>query len=131
RSWEAPLHQSKIPASPELTAASAGYSAKYAGHGAGQDEGGPLPADIREALSAIVEDCGSDPFMVVGSLLDTGQPNHTLTPSFARHGRQASRASNGTRAASRASSPPLSTAPWPRDSCWHRRRGGRSDSRRC
>jgi len=67
------LHQSKIPASPELTTASAEYLANYAaGPGAGRDEGGPLPADIREALGGILEDCGRDPFMVVGSLLESG-----------------------------------------------------------
>src|SRR5215468_1198461 len=67
------LHQSKIPASPELTTASAEYLANHAaGPGAGRDEGGSLPADIREPLSGILEDCGRDPFMVVGSLLESG-----------------------------------------------------------
>jgi hypothetical protein len=67
------LHQSKIPASPVLTAASARYSEKYAtDRGADQDEGGPLPVGIREALGGVLEDCGGDPFTVVGSLIESG-----------------------------------------------------------
>jgi hypothetical protein len=31
-----------------------------------------VPADVREALGGILEDCGRDPFMVVGSLLESG-----------------------------------------------------------
>jgi hypothetical protein len=59
------LHQSKIPASPELAAASAK-------HPVGQNEGGPLPTDIHAALAGILELCDGDPFMVVGSLIETG-----------------------------------------------------------
>jgi hypothetical protein len=57
------LHQSKIPASPALAAASAalpGYPA----------EGEPLPTDVRAALAGILEACGDDPFMTVGSLIE-------------------------------------------------------------
>jgi hypothetical protein len=57
------LHQSKIPASPELAAA----SAKYAGD---QDEGEPVPSDVRAGLDAIFESCG-DPFMVVDALTES------------------------------------------------------------
>ena len=59
------LHQSNIPASPELAAA----SAKYAIH---DNEDGPLPADIHAALTGILEACDGDPFMAVGSLMETG-----------------------------------------------------------
>jgi hypothetical protein len=58
------LHQSKIPASLELVAASAK-------HATDQDEGLPLPTDVRAALGAIIEACGGDPFMVVGSLIES------------------------------------------------------------
>ena len=59
------LHQSKIPASPELAAASAK-------HPVDQNEGGPLPTDVRAALAGILEACGGDPFMAVGSLIESG-----------------------------------------------------------
>jgi hypothetical protein len=59
------LHQSRIPASPELAAVSAEHSA-------GQNEGGPLAPDIRAALAGILEACGGDPFMAVGSLIESG-----------------------------------------------------------
>jgi hypothetical protein len=58
------LHQSKIPASPELAAASARYPNN-------EDEGGPLPTNVRAALGGILEACGGDPFMVVGSLIES------------------------------------------------------------
>ncbi|WP_284273221.1 hypothetical protein [Bradyrhizobium iriomotense] len=58
------LHQSKIPASPELAAASARHSNN-------EDEGGPLPTDVRAALGDILEACGGDPFMIVGSLIES------------------------------------------------------------
>src|SRR6266403_1722607 len=45
------LHQSKIPASPELAAASAKYPVD-------ENEGGPLPTDLRAALGGILEACG-------------------------------------------------------------------------
>ncbi|WP_298256775.1 hypothetical protein [Bradyrhizobium sp.] len=57
------LHQSKIPASPELAAASARHAIDV-------DESRPLPADVRAALGGIIEACGGDPFVVVGSLIE-------------------------------------------------------------
>lgn len=57
------MHQSKIPASPELTAASAKHSTDH-------DEGEPVPTDVRAALGGILEACGSDPFMVAGALIE-------------------------------------------------------------
>jgi hypothetical protein len=59
------LHQSKIPASPELAAASAKQPVD-------RDEDGPLPADFHAALAGIVEVCDGDPFMTVGALTETG-----------------------------------------------------------
>jgi hypothetical protein len=59
------LHQSKIPASPELAAASAKQPVD-------RDEDGPLPADVHAALAGIVEACDGDPFMTVGALTETG-----------------------------------------------------------
>jgi hypothetical protein len=58
------LHQSKIPASPELAAASAKHVE--------QNEGGQFPADMRTAVAGILEACGGDPFMAVGSLIESG-----------------------------------------------------------
>lgn len=58
------LHQSKIPASPELAAASAK-------HPVDRDECGPLPIDVRAALGGILEACGGDPFVAVGSLIES------------------------------------------------------------
>ena len=59
------LQQSKIPASPELAAVSARQHVN-------DDEGGPLPADIRAALAGFLEACGGDPFMLVGTLAEFG-----------------------------------------------------------
>jgi hypothetical protein len=59
------LHQSKIPASPELAAASARPPVD-------QDKDGPLPTDIRAALAGILEACDGDPFLAVGSLIESG-----------------------------------------------------------
>jgi len=59
------LHQSKIPASPELAAASTK-------HCVDQNGGKPLPTDIRAALAGIIEACGGDPFEAVGALLESG-----------------------------------------------------------
>jgi hypothetical protein len=59
------LHQSKIPASPELAAASAKQPVD-------RDEDGPLPADVHAALAGILEACDGDPFMTVGALTETG-----------------------------------------------------------
>jgi hypothetical protein len=67
------LHQSKIPASPELAAASAKRPVD-------QNEGGSLPTDVRTALAGILEACEGDPFMAVGSLIESG---HAL-PAEAR-----------------------------------------------
>src|SRR5262249_22035322 len=58
------LHQSKIAASPELAAASAKLPAD-------QTEDETLPTDIRAALGGILEICGGDPFMAVGSLIES------------------------------------------------------------
>src|SRR6267378_6733740 len=52
------LHQSKIPASPELAAAWAKHPVE---HGASQNEGEPVPADVRAALGGIADACGGDP----------------------------------------------------------------------
>jgi len=68
------LHQSKIPASPELAAAWAKHPVE---HGASQNEGEPVPADVRAALGGIADACGGDPFMAVGSLIESG---HAVPP---------------------------------------------------
>jgi hypothetical protein len=57
------LHQSKIPASPELAAASAKQPVNL-------NENGPLPADVHAALAGILEACDGDPFMIVGALTE-------------------------------------------------------------
>jgi hypothetical protein len=59
------LHQSKIPASPELAAAS---EKKLVDRSAD----GPLPADVHAALAGILEACDGDPFLAVGSLIESG-----------------------------------------------------------
>jgi hypothetical protein len=59
------LHQSKIPASPELTAASARQPVD-------PDEDGPLPTDVHAALAGILEACDGDLFLAVGSLIESG-----------------------------------------------------------
>jgi len=59
------LHQSKIPASPELAAASAKQLDDM-------NEDGPLPADVHAALAGILEACDGDPFMTVGALTESG-----------------------------------------------------------
>ncbi len=59
------LHQSKIPASPELAAA----SAKHLGNRNGDET---LPSDIHAALAGILEACDGDPFMAVASLMEGG-----------------------------------------------------------
>jgi hypothetical protein len=61
----AALHQSKIPASPELTAASAN-------HPADQNDDGLFPRDVCTALAGILDECDGDPFMAVGSLIEGG-----------------------------------------------------------
>jgi HEAT repeat protein len=59
------LHQSKIPASPELAAASARQPVD-------SDEDGPLPTDVHAALAGILEACDGDPFLTVGALTESG-----------------------------------------------------------
>lgn len=59
------LQQSKIPVSSELAAVSAK-------HATDPDDGGPLPTDARAALRGMLEACDGDPFMVVGSLVESG-----------------------------------------------------------
>jgi hypothetical protein len=59
------LHQSKIPASPELAAASARQPL-------GPDVDGPLLTDVHAALAGILEACNGDPFLAVGSLIESG-----------------------------------------------------------
>jgi hypothetical protein len=59
------LHQSNIPASPELAAASAREPVD-------PDEDGPLPTDVHAALAGILEACDGDPFLAVGSLIESG-----------------------------------------------------------
>jgi len=57
------LHQSKIPASPELAKASARQHVN-------DREGWPVPDDVHAALAGLLEACGDDPFMLVGSLVE-------------------------------------------------------------
>jgi hypothetical protein len=59
------LHQSKIPASPEFAAASTNQPVD-------ESESGPLPTDVHAALAGILEACDGDPFLAVGSLLESG-----------------------------------------------------------
>ena len=59
------LHQSKIPASPELAAASTNQLVN-------RNQDGPLPTDVRAALAGILEACDGDPFLAVGSLIESG-----------------------------------------------------------
>jgi hypothetical protein len=68
------LHQSKIPASPELAAASTNQLVDGS-----QDR--PLPTDVHAALAGILEACDGDPFLAVGSLTESGHamPAETRT----------------------------------------------------
>jgi hypothetical protein len=59
------LHQSKIPASPELAKASTRQHVN-------DREGGPLPDDVHAALAGLLEAYGDDPFGLVGSLVEFG-----------------------------------------------------------
>jgi len=59
------LHQAKIPASPELAAATVKQQLD-------ENEDEALPADVIVALTAILEECGGDLFMAAGSLMETG-----------------------------------------------------------
>ena len=67
------LHQSKIPASPEFSAASATHSVD-------QYESQPVPDDACAALVGVLETCGGDPFMAVGAVLEA---SHAM-PAAAR-----------------------------------------------
>jgi hypothetical protein len=59
------LHQSKIPASPEFAAASTNQLVD-------RSRDGPLPTDVHAALAGILEACDGDPFLAVGSLVESG-----------------------------------------------------------
>src|SRR6266480_3220883 len=59
------LHQSKIPTSPELAKTSARQHVN-------DREGGPLPDDVHATLSGLLEACGDDPYVLVGSLVEFG-----------------------------------------------------------
>lgn len=58
------LRQSKIPASPELTAA-------LAKHAADQNEHESPPTGVRAAFAGIVEACDGDPFILADSLIES------------------------------------------------------------
>jgi hypothetical protein len=57
------LHQSKIPASPELAKASARQHVN-------DRDGWPVPEDVHAALAGLLEACGDDPFVLVGLLVE-------------------------------------------------------------
>jgi hypothetical protein len=59
------LQQSKIPVSAEFASASEKQLVD-------RNEDGPLPADVHAALAGILEACDGDPFLAVGSLIETG-----------------------------------------------------------
>ncbi len=59
------LHQSKIPASPELAKVSSRQHVN-------DREGWPVPDDVHAALAGLLEACGDDPFGLVGSLVEFG-----------------------------------------------------------
>ncbi|MBV9236994.1 MAG: hypothetical protein JOZ94_14265, partial [Xanthobacteraceae bacterium] len=59
------LHQSRIPASPELTAASPKHSLDNEALQA-------LPADIHAGLAHMAETCGDDAFLAAGTLVEVG-----------------------------------------------------------
>lgn len=62
---EGALYQSKIPASPEFAAASTNQRVDGV-------KDGPLPTDVHAALAGILEACDGDPFLAVGSLIESG-----------------------------------------------------------
>jgi len=68
------LHQSKIPASPELAAASTNQLVD-------RNQDGPLPTDVDAALAGILEACDGDPFLAVGSLIESGHAMSAETRS--------------------------------------------------
>jgi hypothetical protein len=59
------LHQSKIPASPEFAVASTNQLVD-------RNQDGPHPTDVHAALAGILEACDGDPFLAVGSLIESG-----------------------------------------------------------
>jgi hypothetical protein len=59
------LHQSKIPTSPELVAASTNELVD-------RNQDGPLPTDVHAAFAAILAACDGDLFLAVGSLIESG-----------------------------------------------------------
>ena len=59
------LHQSKIPASAEFAAASAKQLAD-------RNDDRTLPTDVHAALAGVVDACDGDPFLAVGSLIESG-----------------------------------------------------------
>jgi hypothetical protein len=65
------LHQSNIPVSPELAAASAELPVD-------QNVVGSLPTDIRAALTGILEARSGDPFIAAGSLMEKTKLNRLL-----------------------------------------------------
>jgi len=82
------LHQSKIPASPELSAAMGKQQA-------GEEE--DLPADVSHALDALFDACDGDPFAFAGSLAEFGhampdEARAALASSVALTGRSDARA---------------------------------------
>ena len=79
------LHQAKIPASPE-------FAATVVKQPLDDNEGGALAGDVRAAFGEIMDACGGDPFLAVGSLLETG---HAL-PLQARAALAAALADVGT-----------------------------------
>lgn len=79
------LHQAKIPASPELAAATVKQPLD-------EDEDDALPADIGAALGGVLDGCGGDPFLAAGALLETG---HAL-PAETRAALAAALAETGT-----------------------------------
>jgi hypothetical protein len=64
------LAQAKIPASPDLIAVSAEL-----GLGDEDDDEDMLPADVEASLEAMLDECGDDPFVLVGAF---AQAAHTL-----------------------------------------------------
>jgi hypothetical protein len=68
------LHQAKIPASPGFAAASTNQLVD-------RNQDGPLPTDVHVALAGILEACDGDPFLAVGSLVESGHAMSAETRS--------------------------------------------------
>jgi hypothetical protein len=84
------LHQAKIPASPQLTAATTQRAL-------GEDEREPVTADVQASLTRILQSCGGDPFAAANVLIQTGHARPTehrgiLVGALARAGRADARA---------------------------------------